>query len=145
MHSADELTTTREERAMWMNWWIGLQPFDRQPDRSPATGSQRGGSDDARTSSSERATPMADLAAQTQDSGCSTAVAREAVRGRSWKDLVNGWRVTTKMLRSDKSSSRLLAVVLLRAAILDEMESQQPQVFAAWLAEQYGPNRPRRG
>lgn len=126
---------------MWMNWWIGRSPYDGRPDRSPAGEARPGSNEDARASRSEKATPVGDLVAQTR--GCSAETARRAVQGRPWKELISAWHATTKVLRSESSPSRLLALVVLRAAILDEMEAQQPEIFAAWLGEQRDPGRRR--
>jgi len=100
-----------------MNWWIGRPPYVGRADSSPSSAGSWSGS----------------------------VVALEAVRGCPWPKLLTCWRETTTMLRSETLPGRLHAVVLFRAAILDELESQQPATFAAWLSEQYGRDRPRRG
>jgi len=127
---------------MWMNWWMGFGAHDRQPGARSATPQARG--EASRTQGSDRLAPAADLVSQSQVWGFSTAAARRAVHGRTWKDLLAGWDTTATMLATERSPSRLLATVILRAALLDEMETQHPEPFAAWLGEQYGHLRRRR-
>jgi hypothetical protein len=66
-----------------------------------------------------------------------------AVRGRPWTELTTGWRASTERLLAERLPGRQLALVLLRAALLDEMEAQRPQAFTVWLSEQVGHRRPR--
>jgi hypothetical protein len=73
--------------------------------------------------------------------GFSPPLARQVVRGHTWKELTSAWRLSCKRLTSAQSPGRTLALVTLRAAVLDEMEAQDPAAFAAWLARQH----PKRG
>jgi hypothetical protein len=110
---------------MWMDWWMSPRMYERQLDR---------GSDGP---------PTADLVSQADTWGFSTASATRAVRGRPWTELTTGWRASTERLLAERLPGRQLALVLLRAALLDEMEAQRPQAFTVWLSEQVGHRRPR--
>jgi hypothetical protein len=65
------------------------------------------------------------------------------VRGHTWNDLASAWQLSGAQLTSAPSAERRVALVTLRAAVLDEMEAQDPSTFRAWLASQ--PLEDRRG
>ena len=125
---------------MWMNWWMGRGLYDRQTGGPPTTGSPARRDVESPTLGSA---PSADLVAGPRIWGASAEAAYRAVHGRSWKDLLVGWQTTSTMLATERAPGRLLAVVLLRAALLDEMEAQHPEAFAAWRGKQYGGRRRR--
>jgi hypothetical protein len=111
---------------MWGSWWWDRWPAER-PDRwdSPAE-----------AVSESRPEPDKSLVAQAGAWGFSPELARRVVTGKSWKLLTRGWRDSTDALDAARAPHRRLALVMLRAAILDEMESQDPEGFRLWLSRQ---------
>jgi hypothetical protein len=66
----------------------------------------------------------------------SAVLTRQWLRGRSWEGLLNAWRISTEMLAHGPSPRRHFALVVLRGAILDEMEAREPRAFTLWLSGQ---------
>jgi hypothetical protein len=140
---------------MWIDKWIDLFQDKKQDDKRPDDGRRadnvrephQGNGGDSRTPPRRRVAPGANLVAQTQIWGFSTTIAHQVVQGHPWRELVSGWRASTNALETERSPHRRLALVMLRAAILDEMEAQRPQSFASWFAEQQPARRrhPRLG
>jgi hypothetical protein len=75
--------------------------------------------------------------------GFSPQLADQVVRGHTWNDLASAWRLSGAQLATAQSAERRLALVTLRAAVLDEMEAQDPPAFRAWLARQHLEDRRR--
>ena len=78
---------------------------------------------------------------QAEGSSFSPEIARQVVREQSWKELTSAWKLSTLALATPRSREHKLALVVLRAAVLDEMEAQQPQALPKWLARQHGGRR----
>jgi hypothetical protein len=76
------------------------------------------------------------MVARSRHPAFSPTIARQAVRGHSWDDLVAGWQVSSRVLARERSPGHRLALVNLRAAILDELEATDPCLFRRWLAVQ---------
>ena len=49
-----------------------------------------------------------------------------------WDELTRAWRASTTVLANASTVGTRLAVVSLRAAILDELELRDPRAFSAW-------------
>jgi len=141
---------------MWIDKWIDLFQDKKQDDTRPDDRRRAGnvrephqgnGGDAVAMVPRRRVAPGANLVAQTQIWGFSTTIAHQVVQGHQWRELVSGWRASTNALETERSPRRRLALVMLRAAILDEMEAQRPQPFASWFAEQQPAlrRRPRLG
>lgn len=123
---------------MWNMWWQRSGPAGSPNARE--TGPER-----VDGPARPRLSPGSDLVARAGTWDFSPEVARQVVRGQSWKDLTGGWRLSRIALFSARSAEGRLGLVTLRAAILDEMEAQDPLAFDGWLARQGPTRRWRRG
>jgi hypothetical protein len=121
---------------MWSRWWArghpAVGPGDGQgsapgPGDKPRPGFSGGGY----------------LVYEAGRCGFSPQLAVQVVSGHTWQDLASAWQLSGSQLASAKSAERRLALVTLRAAVLDELESQDPAAFRAWLARQQLEDRRR--
>ena len=93
----------------------------------------------------ERDRPGADLVDQARRGCLSASRARREVRLLSWDQLMVEWARSGTALARAKASQPALALVELRAILLDEMERRRPRRFGAWFAaEQRRLHRRRR-
>ncbi|HTW13840.1 MAG TPA: hypothetical protein VMF51_01865 [Nocardioides sp.] len=88
------------------------------------------------TSQRGRVSPGRSLVLRAESCDLSPAIAAQLVYGQSWKDLASAWKQSSVALKSAGSHRHRLALVMLRAAILDEMEAMAPRAFSDWLATQ---------
>jgi hypothetical protein len=114
---------------MWSRWWSRGRP-------SVGPGDGQG------SASGSEAHPRAGfsgggyLVHEAGRRGFSPQLAVQVVRGHTWNDLASAWRLSGAQLASARSAERRYALVTLRAAVLDEMEAQDPAAFRAWLGRQ---------
>lgn len=108
---------------------VAGRPF-REPDL--ATGSARSALGDFGWSASHHARVLAEIRTR----GFYSEVATTLLSGQSWRDLARWWRVSNLALAFEPSVMRKLQWAILRAAILDEMEAEDPERFSGWLGRQ---------
>ncbi len=65
------------------------------------------------------------------------------LQGLDFQELASAWLSSDDRLRSESEPSRVLALVKLRALILDEVEQRSPMRYRRWL-RRGGPTRERR-
>jgi hypothetical protein len=72
---------------------------------------------------------------------CADAFAlRASLRDFDRSELVSAWESSSRRLHSERDPERLLALVKLRALMLDELECRSPRRFQRWLRAG-GPHR----
>jgi hypothetical protein len=60
-------------------------------------------------------------------------VAKRLVQRLPRRDLLDVWNTTTGLLEGPLSSTQRLRYVVLRAAVIDEMERRYPRAFERWM------------
>jgi hypothetical protein len=125
---------------MWMRGWLPGWPDNRsgdltwQPRKYEETG----------TASPGLPHTTARVLAEIRTRGFYSEVPTTLASGQSWRDLAGWWRISNLALAFEPSAQRRLQWVILRAAVLDEMEASDPQRFPGWLARQRPGGRRRR-
>jgi hypothetical protein len=72
-------------------------------------------------------------------------IAARVVNGLGWHDLREIWDVSDKAVRSSQRPREILSFVVLRDALLQEMESRHPLTFPGWYDAQLRPRQRRSG
>jgi hypothetical protein len=116
---------------MWMHTWLRGWPEDRAEGRTWQSGQRQ---EPSETSLGRPTT--ARVLAEIRTRGFYSEVPTTLVSGQSWRDLAGWWRLSNLALAFEPSAQRKLQWVILRAAVLDEMEAQDPHRFSGWLGRQ---------
>ena len=122
----------RKRFAMWMHSWLRGWPDDRSEGRTWQPGQHEVPSG----TSVGRPPTTARVLAEIRTRGFYSEVATTLLSGQSWRDLARWWRVSNLALAFEPSVKRKLQWAILRAAILDEMEAEDPERFSGWLGRQ---------
>lgn len=67
------------------------------------------------------------------------AAAARVTRELTARELVSIWHTTSRLMRGPIGPGRSYGYVLLRAAVLDELELRDPEAFVGWYVEIAGP------
>ena len=117
---------------MWMHSWLRGLPDNRSEGRTW----QPGQHEEPSATSLGRPPTTARVLAEIRTRGFYSEVATTLLSGQSWRDLARWWRVSNLALAFEPSVKRKLQWAILRAAILDEMEAEDPERFSGWLGRQ---------
>jgi hypothetical protein len=99
---------------MWMTWWP-FGPVVPTPATTPG-----------------RPVSSAQLLSLARHPSADPARLRTAVSGMSRRLLRQSWESSSQALAVARSEDAVLAVVRLREALLDEMETRHPRTFTRW-------------
>jgi len=72
-------------------------------------------------------------------------IAARVVDGLSWHDLRDIWDVSDKAVRASQQPREMLSFVVLRDALLQEMERRHPLTFPGWYEAQLRTRQRRPG
>lgn len=93
---------------------------------------------DHRGGMAENRRPIDQVLAVVRHPSFCSELAPGLVAGLAWAELMDVWDLSSVILQGDVSPRARLAHAALRDALLDEMETQHPVGYAAWVPARSG-------